>query len=175
MYKYARTQPVDQLQHRRAASIRITPPAFIPQRKAEVHHVAVRWHLKMVSHHAPLMWCAALTHWGNFSVTANFPNLWQQSRAVAKRPRPEGPTLGWLRFLWCKNSERSEKIRHSQTSCGNITFKAERWNMNAWKQPLATVTYRFVLCKQVWHMNIIRRRSCRCGVKCVCVQVWSPW
>lgn len=103
----AHTQPAVQLQHRRAVSTRITPPAFIPQRNAEVDHVTVRWHLEIVSHHASLMRCTPLRHWGNFSATTNFPYLWQQSRAVAKRPRPKGPTLGWLCFLWWKYLERS--------------------------------------------------------------------
>lgn len=38
------------------------------------------------SHHALLMWCTELRHWGNVCVTTNFPYL-QQSSAVAKQPQ----------------------------------------------------------------------------------------
>lgn len=99
-------KPVVQLQHTRAVSTRITPPAFIPRRNAEVDHVTVRWHLSAFSHSALLIWCTALRHWGNFSVTTNFPYLWEQSRTVAKRPQPMGSTLGWLCFLWWKYIQR---------------------------------------------------------------------
>lgn len=95
-HNHMHTQPVVQLQHKRAVSTRITPPDFIPRGNAEVDHVTVRWHLNAFSHHALLMWCMALRHWGKFSVTTNFPYLWQQSRTVAKQPQPKGPTLGWL-------------------------------------------------------------------------------
>lgn len=180
------------MQRRPAVSTRIAPPLYIPPpkyRSAPCDTAA-----RPFSHHTPLVWCTALTRWGNFCVTTNFLYLWftiknSVEMTPALRAQPLGAsTFGddniatWISlgdYITSAYSKMASKLK--TRSWEFPKFPPHLWNLHSTRPIMRKGNVEhWCQFKQYWEsldpkvkqksMLVLQRVSCDCEI-----QVLNRW